>query len=61
MEKIVTARIDGQTHDGLMAMAKEEDRSVSYLVRKAVEKYLESEVNGEMSERRSSYADQRER
>ncbi|MBT7912356.1 ribbon-helix-helix protein, CopG family [Candidatus Bathyarchaeota archaeon] len=61
MGKIVTARIDGQTHNDLMAMAKEEDRSVSYLVRKAVEKYLVREISGETSERRSSHADQRKR
>lgn len=41
MNKIITARIGGHTHDGLMAMAKKKDRSVSYLVRKAVEQYLE--------------------
>ncbi|MBT4510803.1 MAG: ribbon-helix-helix protein, CopG family [Chloroflexi bacterium] len=51
MEKIITARIGGQTHDGLMAIAKEKDRSVSYLVRKAVEQYLE-EVGGKKSRKR---------
>ena len=37
---IVTARIDGQTHSDLKMIAKREDRSVSYLLRKAVEQYL---------------------
>ena len=41
MEKvIVTARIDGQTEEELRNVAKREDRSVSYLVRKAVERYV---------------------
>ena len=37
---IVTARIDGQTHSDLKMIAKREDRSVSYLLRKAVEQYV---------------------
>ena len=37
---IVTARIDGQTHSDLKMIAKQEDRSVSYLLRKAVEQYV---------------------
>ena len=41
MEKlIITARIDEQTHRDLRSVAEREDRSVSWLVRKAVEGYL---------------------
>ena len=41
MEKvIVTARIDGQGHRDLKQIAEREDRSLSYLVRKAVEQFL---------------------
>ena len=41
MEKVVvTARIDGQTDQELRKVAKREDRSVSYLVRKAVEQFV---------------------
>ena len=45
MEKVVvTARIDGQTEQQLRKVAKREDRSVSYLVRKAVERYVGARV-----------------
>ncbi len=42
MEKILVAtRIDGQAHRSLKEIGREEDRTVAYLVRRAVEQYLE--------------------
>ena len=40
---IVTARIDGQTHSDLKMIAKQEDRSVSWVVRRAVMEYVSKE------------------
>ena len=37
---VVTARIDGQTHKGLRRLAERDDRSISYLLRKAAEQYV---------------------
>ena len=46
MEKvIVTARIDGQIHRDLKKVAEREERSMSYLVRKAVTAYVK-EMSG---------------
>ena len=41
MQKVLIAtRIGGQTHRILRNMAVQQDRTVSYLVRKAVEQYI---------------------
>ena len=40
---ILTARINGQTHRDLRVIAEREDRTLSYLVRKAVEQYVQVE------------------
>ena len=37
---VVTARIDGQTHQNLRKLAEREDRSISYLLRKAAEQFV---------------------
>ena len=49
---IVTARIDGQTHSDLKMIAKREDRGVSYLLRKAVEQYIDRQVIRKQNTRR---------
>ena len=40
---VVTARLDEQTHRNLRILAEREERSVSWLVRKAVEGYLKGQ------------------
>lgn len=44
MDKILVAtRLDRQTHDSLKRLADQQDRKVGYLVRKAVELFVEAE------------------
>ena len=44
MDKILVAtRIDGQTHRILRDIGQREDRTVAYLLRKAVERYVEGQ------------------
>ena len=44
MDKVLVAtRIDGKIHQILKEIGDREDRTVSYLLRKAVEKYVESQ------------------
>lgn len=44
MEKIlISTRLDTQTHGFLQRIAERKDRKVAYLVRKAVEEYVERE------------------
>ena len=40
---IITARIDGPTHRDLRSVAEREERSISWLVRRAVEGYLKGQ------------------
>ena len=40
---VVTARIDGQTHQNLRKLAERDDRSISYLLRKAAEQFVKTE------------------
>jgi len=52
MEKVtVTARIDGQARQQMQEIATRQDRTVSYLVRKAVEEFL-ARQRGEPAVRR---------
>ena len=44
---LVSARIDGVTHRALLRLAESHERSISYLVRKAVEDYVEETVEAE--------------
>ena len=39
---VVTARINEQTHNRLKSVAEREERTISWLIRKAVAGYLES-------------------
>ena len=42
MDKVLVAtRIDGQTHRILRDIGEREDRTVAYLLRKAIERYVE--------------------
>tara|TARA_B100000029_G_C16712186_1_gene643681 strand:+ start:90 stop:254 length:165 start_codon:yes stop_codon:yes gene_type:complete len=44
MEKaLVATRLDVQIHKALKSLAKEQDRTVSYLMRKACEQYVENQ------------------
>jgi hypothetical protein len=38
---VITARIDGAAYEALRALSEREDRSVSWLVRKAVDRLLD--------------------
>jgi len=42
-KNFVAARLEPATHDALKALAESRDRTVSYLVRKAVEHYVKAE------------------
>ena len=39
----VATRLDAQTHEGLKTLAEAQDRTVSYLMRKACEQYVETQ------------------
>lgn len=53
MEKvIVTARIDGETHRDLRSIAEREDRSMSWLIRRAVEDFVKERPRVRGSRRR---------
>ena len=42
MDKILVAtRLEAQTHEALQQIAQQQDRKVGYLVRKAVEQYVQ--------------------
>ena len=43
---VVTARIDGPTHQSLRKLAKRDDRSISYLLRKAAEQFVKANSKG---------------
>jgi predicted transcriptional regulator len=44
MSKVfVATRIEAKTHDALIVLAKQNDRTVSYLLRKAAESYVNRE------------------
>ena len=45
---VVTARIDGQTHQTLKKLAERDDRSISYLLRKAAEQFVNAERKKEI-------------
>ncbi len=54
MQKVIlTARIDGETHRDLKVIAEREDRSLSYLLRKATEQYVERRSGADAIERNS--------
>jgi predicted transcriptional regulator len=56
MNKIlISTRLDAPIHDALKALAMRNDRTISYLLRKAVESYINPE------KRASSHGQQRER
>lgn len=43
MQKILVAtRLDQQTHEGLKRIAHQQDRKVGYLMRKAVEQFVQA-------------------
>ena len=42
-KNFVATRLDVQTHGALKALAEEQDRTVSYLMRKACEQYVETQ------------------
>ncbi len=41
MQILVATRLDKATHTSLKALAAQQDRTVSYLIRKAVEQFVE--------------------
>jgi predicted DNA-binding protein len=42
MKKVfIATRLEASTHDALKALAERQDRTVAWLVRKAVEQYVE--------------------
>ena len=43
----ITARIDGAAYEALRALSEREDRSISWLVRKAVERLLDGQERTE--------------
>jgi hypothetical protein len=47
MDRTVTARIDGVAYEALRARSKHEDRSISWLVRKAVKRLLDGRESPE--------------
>lgn len=47
MDKVLVAtRLERPTHDHLKRLAEQQDRKVGYLVRKAVERFIEAEKKG---------------
>jgi len=54
MQRIpISTRIEGQTHTRLLEIAEMQDRSISYLVRKAVEQYVKGKEGGQRETTRS--------
>ena len=51
---VVTARIDGQTHKNLVKLARQQDRSMSYLLRKAAENYVKAQCRGTRTKEQES-------
>ena len=43
MKNFVATRLEEQTHSALKALAEKQDRTVSYLMRKACEEYVEAQ------------------
>ena len=42
-KEFVATRLDAETHQALKALAQQQDRSVSYLLRKLAEEYVQAE------------------
>ena len=55
MQKILVAtRLDAQTHAVLRDLAGKKDRTICYLVRKAVEQFIEGEKKAEKRGRQAA-------
>ena len=52
MDKILVAtRLDRQIHEGLQQIAQQQDRKIGYLVRKAVEQFVQTADRPQKSKR----------
>ena len=49
-KNFVATRLDVQTHSALKDLAEEQDRTVSYLMRKACEQYVETQQKAKKAE-----------
>ena len=47
MKNFVATRLEVQTHSALKSLAEKQDRTVSYLMRKACEQYVEAQQRKE--------------